>query len=227
MLDKYTINPNRSPQLSVIVLHGLGADGSDLVPVANYLNIPKFAIRYVFPTAQIRPITIYSGFPMRAWYDLLKEGWGHKVEDRHGIEQAGKFVFECIQEEIDRGLNPRQIVLAGFSQGGALALFSGLRYPAQLAGIIALSTYLPVADSTAKEKHAANAEIPILYMHGLFDDVIPHSVAITSRENLHKLGYKVEARDYDVGHSVSPQQIVDISSWITRRCEFVESNPEI
>ena len=163
---------------------------------------------------------------MRAWYDLLKEGWDHTVEDRKGIDQAGQFVFECIQEEIDRGLNSRQIVLAGFSQGGALALFCGLRYPSQLAGIIALSTYLPVADSTASEKHMANADIPILYSHGLFDDVIPFSVAKNSREKLRGLGYSVESRDYEVAHSVSPQQIVDISKWIARRCEMAASMPE-
>ena len=227
MQDKYTINPSGSPQLSIIVLHGLGADGRDLVPIANYLNVPGCAIRYVLPNAPIRPITIYSGFPMRAWYDLLKEGWDHTVEDRKGIDQAGRFVSECIQEEIDRGLNSRQIVLAGFSQGGALALFAGLRYPLRLAGIIALSTYLPVADSTASEKHMANADIPILYSHGLFDDVIPFSIARKSRESLRRFGYSVESRDYETAHSVSPQQIADISEWIARRCEFAESILEI
>ncbi len=219
MSGKYTINPRNSPHLSVIVLHGLGADGKDMIPVANFLKVPSYSIRYVFPNAPIRPIKIYMGQPMRAWYDLLKDGWDHKVEDRKGLENARGFVDELIRDEITRGLKPHQIVLSGFSQGGALALYAGLRYPEKLAGIMALSTYLPIADSTASQKHIANEDIPILYMHGLYDDVIPLYVAKNSRSHLRELGYRVAARDYDVAHSVCPQQIVEISEWLKQRCK--------
>ena len=224
MLDAYIFNPSQPPQLSVIFFHGLGADNHDLQPIISYLNIPEhLPVRFVIPNAPVRPISIYMGHPMRAWYDFLKEGWDHKVEDRKGLEKSGKLVEELIQREIDHGLSHQQIVLAGFSQGGALSLFVGLRYPETLAGLIVLSAYLPLADSTVAERHPANQHSPVLFMHGYQDAVIPFSMAQKSRHQLSQLGYRVEEKNYNMAHAVCPDQIGDIGRWISERCLTAES----
>jgi phospholipase/carboxylesterase len=198
------IETGSNPVGAVIWLHGLGADGHDFEPVVPELRL-KRAVRYIFPHAPIRPVTINMGMRMRAWYDIFQFGGG--PEDGAGIRASQKILEELIGQEMRRGLTPRQIVLAGFSQGGAIALHTGLRFAERLAGILALSTYLPLASTVEEEGSQANRDVPIFMAHGEFDDIIPLRRAEGSRALLAKLGYKVEWRAYPMPHSVCAPEI--------------------
>ena len=205
------------PTYSVIWLHGLGADGNDFAPIVPQLVAPQWpALRFVFPHAPIRPVTVNGGMPMRAWYDI----YGFDLvarQDETGIRQSIAQVEALIAREQERGVPSERILLAGFSQGGAIALAAGLRHPQKLAGIIALSTYLPMADTLAGERSAANDAVPIFWGHGTLDPVVILQRGLDSRAVLEALGYKVAWHTYPMPHSVCPEEIVDLRRWIGER----------
>jgi phospholipase/carboxylesterase len=211
------LTPNAAVQCSVIWLHGLGADGYDFVPITEELQLPsRIGARFVFPHARQRPVTINNGFVMRAWYDI--RGFGlTSAEDEAGVRESDALVRKLIEQEISAGVSARCIVLAGFSQGGAMALYSGLRYPERIAGIIALSTYLPLRDSLAKEASPANRDLPILMCHGTRDQVVPEIAGGLSRDLLVGLGYKIEWHSYAMEHQVCAEEVAEIARWLKER----------
>ena len=209
-VDAIRLETGPQPQAAVIWLHGLGADGHDFEPVVPELRL-RNAVRFVFPHAPIRPVTINQGMRMRAWYDILQLGGG--PEDEAGLRASQRLTEELIRAQ---GLPATKVVLAGFSQGGAIVLQTALRYPERLAGVIALSTYLPLAATLAAERSAANNDLPIFMAHGQYDDLIPMSRARASREHLEKLGYKIEWHDYPMPHSVCAPEIADISAFFSK-----------
>lgn len=203
-----------NPRASVIVLHGLGADGNDFVPVAQELELSAAGdVRFVFPHAPVMPVTINGGFAMRAWYDILGADLVLR-EDEAGLRRSLAQVEEVIEREKARGIPAERIVLAGFSQGCAMALLTGLRHAERLGGIVGLSGYLPLASSTAAERHAANASTPIFLAHGQMDPVVPLQRAVASRDALNALGYPVEWREYAMAHSVCMEEIADLNRWL-------------
>lgn len=204
------------PDHAVIWLHGLGADGNDFVPVVRELELPpEVSIRFVFPHAPERPISINNGYVMRAWYDIYQAAIDRQ-QDETGIRASQKAIDQLIQREVDRGISSKNIFLAGFSQGGAMALQAGLRQTLPLAGIIALSCYLPLAEMLNSEASVANASIPILMMHGTYDSVVPLALAISSREKLLSAKYSLQWYEYPMAHSVCTEEINDISRWLRR-----------
>lgn len=205
----------KSPDAAVIWMHGLGADGHDFEPILPALNLPsRLAVRFVFPHAPVRPVTINNGMPMRAWYDIVSLGGGR--EDEAGLRATQQHIETLIARERARGIAADRIVLAGFSQGGAVALMTALRHPERLAGVMALSTYLPLAEKLPNERHAANANVPIFMAHGTTDEVIGIGRATHSRDALLALGYPVEWKSYTMGHAVCPQEVADIGAWLNR-----------
>lgn len=212
MLDCIEMTTGEAPSLAVIWLHGLGADGHDFEPIVPELGL-RFAARFVFPHAPVRPVTINGGMAMRAWYDILGFDRNAK-EDAAGIRASAAAVTELIDREIDRGIPAGRIALAGFSQGGAVALHTALREPRALAGVLALSTYLPVASSLASERSAANTGIPIFMAHGTADSVLPLSLGEASRRALEGLGYAVDWHAYAMPHSVCVEEISAIGAWL-------------
>jgi phospholipase/carboxylesterase len=205
------IETGPNPAASVIWLHGLGADGHDFEPIVPELRLPR-PVRFVFPHAPIRPVTINQGMRMRAWYDIFQFGGG--PEDEAGIRESGKLVADLVARE-----KTGKIVLAGFSQGGAIVLQAALREAAPIAGVLALSTYLPLQQKVKAEMTEASRATPIFMAHGLYDDIIPIARAKASREALEQLGCKVEWREYPMPHSVCPQEIADISAFLSRILE--------
>jgi len=199
----------------VIWLHGLGADGHDFEPIVPEFGLPdSLAVRFVFPNAPLRPVTINMGMRMRAWYDIFQLGGG--AEDEAGIRSSQDLLESLISREVKRGILHNKIVLAGFSQGGAIALQTGLRHAERLAGVLALSTYLPLSKTLEKERAAANSDLPIFMAHGEYDDMIPLDRAARSRDALQALGYAPEWREYPMPHSVCPQEIADIAAFLLR-----------
>jgi phospholipase/carboxylesterase len=213
-MDAIQIETGPRPEGAVIWLHGLGADGHDFEPIVPELELTK-PVRFVFPHAPIRPVTINNGMRMRAWYDIYQLGSMSGVvrEDDAGLRASQKLVDELIRAQ---NLPPEKIVLAGFSQGGAIVLQAGLRYGERLAGIMALSCYLPIASTVAAERSDANKSVPIFMAHGRFDDVIPIQRAQASREALEKMSYKVQWHEYPMPHSVSAEEIADISAFLSK-----------
>jgi len=211
-LDAIEIETGKNPSASVIWMHGLGADGNDFVPVVPELGLQKTAVRFVFPHAPIRPVTINAGMRMRAWYDVSDSAI--RREDEQGV-RASQILIEALMEgEMKRGTQPRRLVLAGFSQGGAIALHTGLRHPERLAGIMALSTYVPIAEELAAEASAANRDVPIFMAHGSYDPLIQLARAEHSRDLLRGLGYAVDWREYPMPHSVCAEELRDIGAWL-------------
>jgi phospholipase/carboxylesterase len=200
------IETGPNPVASIIWLHGLGADGHDFEPIVPELDLPK-PVRFVFPHAPIRPVTLNQGMSMRAWYDIIQLGGG--AEDEVGIRASQKLVEELIEKQ-----PTPLIVLAGFSQGGAVVLQTALRHPRRLAGVLALSTYVPIAAKLEGEASAANRDIPIFMAHGSYDDVIPLARAKKSKDLLTQLGYPVAWHEYPMPHSVCPDEIADISEFL-------------
>jgi phospholipase/carboxylesterase len=198
-------------------MHGLGADGNDFAPIVPELDLRGLAgVRFVFPHAPMQPVTINNGYVMRAWYDVTMddlEGRSRKPDEK-GVRASQDAVGRLIARESERGIEPGRIVLAGFSQGGAIALHTGLRYPQRLAGVMALSTYLPLADSAAAEAGAANRNVPIFFAHGTYDQVIPLVMATASRDKLRELGYPVEWHEYPMQHSVCAEEVGAIAAWL-------------
>jgi len=206
-----------SPRAAVIVLHGLGADGNDFVPVAHELDLATVGpVRYVFPHAPTRPVTINGGYVMRAWYDILGLDAAERREDERGLRESQALVEALIEREKERGIAASRIVLAGFSQGCAMTLMTGLRYRERLAGLVGLSGYLPLATKTDAERHAANRDVPIFLAHGSGDPVIPVARARASRDALVAMGHAVEWHEYAMPHSVCAAEIVDLNRWLLR-----------
>ncbi|MEO8778997.1 MAG: carboxylesterase [Rhodanobacter sp.] len=206
-----------NPTHSIIWLHGLGADGNDFAPIVPALVDRAWpALRFVFPHAPIRPVTINNGMPMRAWYDIV--GFDlQSHQDEAGVRVSMREVEALIAREQERGVPSERVVLAGFSQGGAVALAAGLCHAKKLAGIVALSTYLPIAEVLTGERHAANAATPIFWGHGSVDPVVVMQRGVTSRDLLQSLGYVVDWHTYPMAHSVCPQEITDLRHWLGTR----------
>jgi len=216
-LEGVEINPPGDPRACIIWLHGLGADGHDFEPLIPQLGIvEELGARVVLPHAPLRPVTINGGMVMRAWYDIKAADFS-RGEDSHGIRQSEQQLRALMQREVDNGIPAARIVLAGFSQGGAIVLHSGLRYPQRLAGILALSAYLPLADTLASEAALANSKLPVMMAHGRQDPVVPVMLALQSRERLQRLGYGVDWHSYPMQHALCPQEIGDIRDWLVRR----------
>ena len=214
-LETIEVESGPRPDAAVLWLHGLGADGHDFGPVVPELRLPdRLAVRFVFPHAPVRPVTINMGARMRAWYDIQQLGGGK--EDEAGIRDSQQLLEGLIRGEMSRGIAPDRIVLAGFSQGGAIALQTALRHQDRLAGVLALSTYLPLAAQLEAERSTANRELPIFMAHGWHDPMIPIDRARHSRQALEGLGYRVEWREYPMPHSVCAEEISDISGWLAK-----------
>ncbi|TAK38628.1 MAG: alpha/beta fold hydrolase [Betaproteobacteria bacterium] len=203
------------PDAAVIWLHGLGADGHDFEPLVPMLGLPaRLALRFVFPHAPQRPVTINMGLRMRAWYDVVSLGGGE--EDAAGIRASQGLLEALIAREKTRGIEARRIVLAGFSQGGAIALQTGLRHAERLAGILALSTWLPLAATLEAERHVINRDLPIFMAHGTHDEMIALERAAQSRARLEALGYAPEWHQYPMGHAVCPEEVAAIAAWLAK-----------
>ncbi|MGE4241125.1 alpha/beta hydrolase [Ramlibacter sp.] len=206
-----------NPTNCIIILHGLGADGNDFVPIAEQLDLEavKGPIRFIFPHAPVIPVTINGGYRMRAWYDILgTESQG--VQDEKGLRSSMAAVHALIDQQVAGGIPASRIVLSGFSQGCAMSLLSGLRYEERLAGIAGLSGYLPLGESLAAERSEANKALPIFLAHGSVDEMIDLERAERSRDQLQSLGYEVQWHEYPMGHSVSPQEVHDLNEWLLR-----------
>lgn len=215
-LETIQIETAPNPTVSVIWMHGLGADGSDFVPIVRELDLTGCPpIRFVFPHAPAIPVTINGGYVMRAWYDILGSDLA-KREDEKGLRTSQAAIDGLIEQEKSRGIAADRIVLAGFSQGCAIALQTGLRYPEKLAGLLCLSGYVPLHTTLTAERHTANHETPIFMAHGRGDQVIPINRAEMSRDHLKALGYSVEWHEYMMQHSVCVEEIDDISAWLKR-----------
>ena len=208
------IEPPEPATASVIWLHGLGADGHDFEPiVAEFGDSVTRNVRYLFPHAPRIPVTINGGAVMRAWYDITETDLAKRA-DESGVRRSAGILEELIEEEITRGIPSTRILLAGFSQGGAIALHTGLRYSKPLAGIMALSTYLPLPEAMVDERQECNGNIPIFLAHGSQDPVIPLALSEQSRTFLASLGYQVQCHTYPMAHSVCPEEIRDIAIWL-------------
>lgn len=215
-LDTIQIDTAPDPAVSVIWLHGLGADGNDFVPIVRELDLTGCpAIRFVFPHAPVMPVTINNGYVMRAWYDILGTDIAQR-EDEAGLRNSQTLVEQLIDQEKARGIDAGRIILAGFSQGCAMTLQTGLRHPERLAGMLCLSGYLPIHPTVAEERHSANHDTPIFLAHGRLDPVIPIDRAEKSRDILRALGYQVEWHEYMMPHAVCDEEIADIGAWLRR-----------
>jgi len=207
-----------NPTASVIILHGLGADGNDFVPVAQELDLRAIGpVRFVFPDAPTRPVTINGGYVMRAWYDIFALDSPQPREDEAGLRESQLLVEGLIAKEKERGIAARRIILAGFSQGCALTLMTGLRHDQRLAGLVGLSGYLPLAAKAEAERHPANRELPIFLAHGTQDPVIPMARARASRDALVAMGHPVDWHEYVMPHSVCAEEIADLNRWLLER----------
>ena len=210
------VEPSKPATAAVVWLHGLGADGHDFEPVAAELRRAGLDdVRYVFPHAPVRPVTINGGMAMRAWYDIAGAEFDRRA-DEEGVRASAGIACALVDEQIAGGIAGERIVLAGFSQGGAIALFAGLRLPFRVAGVLALSTYLPVPGSLAAEAHAANRDVPIFLAHGSQDPVIALALSERSRAAMADLGYTVEVHTYPIPHSVCAEEVRDIANWLHR-----------
>jgi phospholipase/carboxylesterase len=214
--DTLEIEPRRPARSAILWLHGLGADAHDFEPIVPHLQVPaELGLRFVFPNAPVRPVTVNGGMAMRAWYDILGLDIP-RVEDPAGVRESEQLLLALIEREKARGIPAERIVLAGFSQGGAIALHTGLRYPEHLAGILALSCYIPLSATLAGERHAANQDVPIFLAHGRRDEVIPIHYGRATGEQLEALGYRPERHEYPMGHEVNWEEIQAIAAWLRR-----------
>jgi len=214
MLETIELETGANPEASVIWLHGLGADGNDFAPIVPELDLPPMAIRFIFPNAPMQPVTINGGMVMRAWYDISDQAI--RREDERGVRSSQIEIEALLEREKSRGVAASRIVVAGFSQGGAIALQTGLRHAETLAGIMALSTYVPLADLLPAEVSAASRGLPVFMAHGREDPVIPMARALQSKALLETLGYPVQWQEYRMPHSVCAEEIADISAWLRK-----------
>lgn len=217
LLESIQIDTAPNPTVSIIWMHGLGADGSDFVPIVRELDLSGCpAIRFIFPHAPMMPVTMNGGYVMRSWYDILLGEDLTRREDEGGLRDSQAAIEQLIVREKARGIPSNRILLAGFSQGCAMTLQTGLRHPEPLGGLLCLSGYLPLADVVAAERHAANQGTPIFMSHGTGDPVIPLQRAEASRDFLTQLGYQVKWHAYPMQHSVCMEEIDDIGAWLKR-----------
>lgn len=216
MLETVIIEPKERAQSAVIWLHGLGADGHDFEPIVPALKLPEsLQTRFVFPHAPLRKLSITGGAEIRGWYDIPQNDlFNVNKQDSEGIKASSETVGELIQAQIDQGISSKKIVLAGFSQGGAIALYTGLCYPHALAGILALSTYMPIHEEAYVQRHAKNQDTPIMLAHGKDDHIIPFKFGLMTKEWLSKLGYKVNWHSYPMQHEVCQEEIDQMSCWL-------------
>jgi len=216
VLQNIEVCTSDNPQISVIVLHGLGADGNDFVPVVDELDLAGLpGIRFIFPHANTMPVSINGGYVMRAWYDIVHTDLGRQ-EDEKGLRASQLQVEALIAREKARGIPAHRIVLAGFSQGCAMTLQTGLRHPEKLGGLLCLSGYVPLADKIAAERTEVSMQTPIFLVHGRMDPVIPVQRAIASRDLLVQLGYQVEWHEYPMQHSLCQEEIVHMGAWLKK-----------
>jgi phospholipase/carboxylesterase len=214
LLQTVEVETGPAPRAAVLWLHGLGADGHDFEAIVPELHVPAtLPVRFVFPHAPLCPVTINHGMVMRAWYDVREDG-GERREDESGVRASRELIEALIGREKSRGVPASRLVLAGFSQGGAMALHTGLRHPERLAGIMALSCFLPLADALAAEANPANRDTPIFLAHGTHDAVIPLARARRARTVLDGLGYRVEWHEYPMPHAVCAEEIAEIARWL-------------
>ncbi|UCB54176.1 MAG: alpha/beta fold hydrolase [Thiotrichales bacterium] len=207
-------NDSGTADAAVIWLHGLGADGNDFVPIVAELKLPEaLNVRFIFPHAPVRPITINQGYRMRGWYDITSLDIANR-DDETGIIDSAEQLSRLCDEQVAQGIPAERIIVAGFSQGGAIALYAGLRYPQRLGGIMALSTYLPMQQRLAQEATAANRNTPVFMAHGVIDDVVAPQFGQQTRALLQQLGYPLQWHEYPMGHSVNMEEIGDISDWL-------------
>ncbi|MFA6409691.1 MAG: alpha/beta hydrolase [Gammaproteobacteria bacterium] len=218
MLETVEINPKSGEaEFSIIWMHGLGADGYDFASIVPQLKIPdSLGVRFIFPHAPIRPITFAGGERMRAWFDLKGLNADAASGDEKGVKESEKLIIELIENEIARGIPSQNIILAGFSQGGAMTLYTGLRYPKPLAGMLVLSGFLLFASKLPTEKNSANDKTPILMLHGSEDNMVPIVWAKSSYKNLKDLGLNITWQDYPMPHSVCDKEIQDIATWLQK-----------
>ena len=215
--DAIEIETAPDPGASIVILHGLGADGSDFVPFAHELDLAAVGpVRWVFPNAPVRPVTINNGYVMPAWYDILSMDGQNRREDEPGLRQSQALVEALIAKEEARGIAARRIVLAGFSQGCAMTLMTGLRHAERLAGLVCMSGYLPLATQAEAERHDSNRDLPIFMAHGTLDPMIDIARARSSRDALVRLGHPVEWHEYPMPHSVCAEEIADLQGWLRR-----------
>jgi len=215
-LDTLDFTSGDSPTASIIILHGLGADANDFVPFARQLDLRAVGdVRWVFPNAPVKPITVFGGQRVRAWFDLVDTGIGRR-EDESGLRMSLAEVQALIDREIALGIPASRIVLGGFSQGCAMTLLAGLRAPQRLAGLLGLSGWLPLAATTAAERSPANADVPIFMGHGTADPVVPFALGSQSRDALVALGYPVEFHSYPIQHSTCPDETRDVHRWLSK-----------
>jgi len=214
-LEKITTETGQNPKLVIIWMHGLGADGNDFAPVVPEFNIPDMPIKFVFPHAPKIPVTVNGGMVMRAWYDILAMDIDRHI-DTQGIQVSATLIHELIEEQIKLGFSYDQIILAGFSQGAAMSLHVSNQFPHKLAGIIALSGYLPIPEQI-NSNQKTNLNTPIFMGHGSQDPVVPFELGKNSRDILIKAGYKIEWHEYPIQHGVSMEELADIKSWLINK----------
>lgn len=211
-------DPTATPVASIVVLHGLGADGNDFVPIARELDLSALGpVRFVFPHAPVRPVTINGGYVMRAWYDIhppSTQAGVARLEDVKGLKQSQSLVQALLDREAERGVPSGRTVLMGFSQGCAMTLLTGLRAPQRLAGLVGLSGYLPLPDTTAAECSPANRATPIFLAHGRQDPVVTLDRGVAARDALTALGYRVSWHEYAMEHSVCEKEVADLNQWL-------------
>lgn len=217
VLETVEVTTGDTPDASVVWLHGLGADGHDFEPIVPWIKWPGApAIRFVFPHAPVRPVTVNGGMRMRAWYDIR----GLQIDrdqDEAGIVDSIGLASRLVHREQERGIDPGRIVVAGFSQGGAIAIQAALRYPERLAGVIALSTYLLLEQRLADERHDANERLPVFYGHGSSDPIVPAVLGEHAVAALRGMGHDVESHTYPMQHAVCPEEIAHVAGWLQKR----------
>jgi phospholipase/carboxylesterase len=215
-LDTIQTQTGDAPTATVIVLHGLGADGNDFVPFVQELDLTAVGpVRYVFPHAPTMPVTINGGYIMRAWYDILGADMARR-EDEAGLRRSMAEITALIDAERASGIAASRIVLAGFSQGAAMTLLTGLRYPERLAGLVGMSGYLPLAGRLTAERSTANDDVPVFLAHGRGDPVVPYAAGVATRDALRSMGYPVEWHEYPMQHSVCMEEVADLNRWLLR-----------
>ncbi|MDR1311326.1 MAG: dienelactone hydrolase family protein [Burkholderiaceae bacterium] len=214
-LEYSQVDTGKNPVMSVIWMHGLGDHGSSFVPIVRELDLTGVPpIRFLFPHAPERPITINGGFRMRAWFDIYGGFDDAREEDTEGVQESQKYILELLDMEQKRGVSPDRIILAGFSQGSAMALHAALCHPEKLGGVIGLSGYIPLITQFPENRHPANQSTPIFLAHGRHDEVVPYSRALDAKQLLSALNYTVEWHAYDMPHTLSLEEIHDISRWL-------------
>lgn len=216
MLDAIELQTGDHPKASVIVLHGLGADGHDFVPVCEAFDLDAVGdVRFVLPHAPHLPVTLNNGVPMPAWYDLYGTDLVRR-EDEVGVRRSQQAIDALIRRERERGVPASRIVLAGFSQGCAMTLFTGLRFPERLAGLAGLSGYLPLSATASNERHIATADMPVFLAHGRNDDIVAPARGAAARDTLVALGHPVEWHEYPMAHQVCVDEIADLNRWLVK-----------